>query len=114
MLRRSWPSEGEALESFQAAITTLDQVVGEPVILRVSEGDKRRVLEVYGTLARVGVHPDSGGILFRVGDKAYLELSEAEFSWGRRSSTGGGSFWGITVSQGQLVLHIGEDKNASR
>lgn len=101
--------EEEAIEDFPEAVATIHAVVGRPVVVRVDVGDRRPYLGVRGKLQAVA---RADHVVFRVGQAGYLQLHEACFTGGSRSSIDGGDYWGITVEQGPIHVHITDDKNA--
>lgn len=96
----------ERLEHFSEAVESLHAVVDLPVIVGVDAGDRQSCVRVRGKL-RVVAHADR--VIFAVGESGYLEFRESLFTGGSRSSVDGGDYWGITVTQGTINVHVTDD-----
>src|SRR6266511_5808830 len=105
MPSRAWPPEGEPIKAFADAVETIRAVIGEPVVLRISEDDRKSPVEVRGVLAEA---PGSDRDLarFQIGESAHLIVSAPLFDAARRSAVDGGDYWAIAIKQGRLTIRL--------
>jgi len=106
---RSWDWRETPL-TFDEVVASLNEVVGEYVVIHVWEGPSVP-LTAYGRL-KEPVRDDRGRRRWPVGDHAaYLRLDDERFSGGSRSAMDGGDYWGITILQGDLKIAVTDDMN---
>lgn len=99
--------EGEELSTFTDVIETIEEVLDEPVELKVrGEDGGRSTVQTAGRLSSFGPHPDHPEeLIYRVGQRTYLTLSPERFVQGHRSAIDAGSLWSIVIEQaGGLTL----------
>jgi hypothetical protein len=109
---KSWPLEPEVLTTFEDAVASVQEVVGEPVILSIRAPGSRDTVSVIGKLEQPENQPGEG-VMFRVESAGYFTLYGDDFVSASRHSIDGGAFWGLSIGQAGVELLLSEDKNAS-